>query len=78
MRLIFHGIKWFGLMWCPGKDGASLFTDRIRWMGEGNVFSLSIGGGGGRGGTYPKVPTPIQVRVGRGRRGYPKVPTPRG
>ena len=47
-----------------------LFTDRIRRMGEGNVFSLFTGGGGG--GTYPKVSTPcqgtspIQVRTGEG------------
>ena len=47
-------------------------TDRIRRMGEGNVFSLSTGGEA----TYPKVPSPGQVRTrGGGGVGYPKVPT---
>ena len=47
-----------------------IFTDRIRRMGEGNVFSLSTGEGGG--GT-PRYLPPVKVRI---EEGYPKVPTP--
>ena len=56
-----------------------MIIDRIRRMGESNVFSLSTEG---MGGTCPKVPLPSQVRMGEGvRQGtYPPppamVPTP--
>ena len=60
------------------ESQVAVITDRIRMIGEGNVFSLSMEGGG----TYPKVSTPLpakvhtsQARSGWGR-GYPKVPTP--
>ena len=54
-------------------------TDRIRRMGEGNVFNLSTGGGGGGGGTprylpSTKVPDPPCPGQDGGKR-YPKVPT---